>query len=187
MIRYLRRAVRLAGFDVVRWQPNPPLPVDFRTDDEAIINRVRPYTMTPPERIYALIRAVEYVVRYDIPGAIVECGVWRGGSMMAAALTLMKEHAFRDLYLYDTFEGMTAPAAVDIDVEGHSAVQQLAEKQRRAEDVNTWAYAPLETVKKAMESTGFEPSRLHFVRGPVEETIPGTVPETIAVLRLDTD
>ena len=55
-----------------------------------IIACVRPYTMTSPERIASLCNAIDYVVRCNIPGDIVECGVWKGGSMMAAALTLLR-------------------------------------------------------------------------------------------------
>ena len=66
----------------------PPPPADADAATRAIIDRVRPFTMTSPERIMALRAAVAHVCRHAIPGAIVECGVWRGGSMMAAALTL---------------------------------------------------------------------------------------------------
>lgn len=60
-------------------------------DDEAaaIIRRVEPYTMTSHERIFGLIQAVRYVTAASVPGCIVECGVWRGGSMMATALSLL--------------------------------------------------------------------------------------------------
>ena len=52
--------------------------------DVAIYNSVKPFTMTSESRVYALIESVRYIVREQIPGAVVECGVWRGGSMMAA-------------------------------------------------------------------------------------------------------
>src|SRR5690242_5983630 len=48
------------------------LPLDFDDADAQLYNRVAPYTMTPPPRIYALTRAVEYVVGRGVPGAIVE-------------------------------------------------------------------------------------------------------------------
>jgi Macrocin-O-methyltransferase (TylF) len=55
-----------------------------------IAERVRPYTMTSHRSIVGLCEAVEYVVRNAIEGAFVECGVWRGGSVMAEALTLLQ-------------------------------------------------------------------------------------------------
>ena len=46
--------------------------------------------MTSSERRYTLHKAILYLVRHNIAGSIVECGVWRGGSMMLAALTLIE-------------------------------------------------------------------------------------------------
>lgn len=52
-----------------------------------------------------------------IEGSFVECGVWKGGSAMCAALTFMKyntSNLYRDFYLYDTFEGMPEPEVQDV-------------------------------------------------------------------------
>ena len=65
-------------------------PPDFSSEDIETIRAVAPYTMTSVEKIYALIHAVEYVVHADIAGAVVECGVWKGGSMMAVARVLRR-------------------------------------------------------------------------------------------------
>jgi O-methyltransferase len=185
LTRAVRRGLNRLGYDLTRWAPPGDLPVDFETSDREIIHRVQPYTMTPPERIYALIRSVEYVSRFSIPGAIVECGVWRGGSMMAVALTLLREGDRRDLYLYDTFAGMNEPTALDTDISGRSAASVLASSGIYADLVR--AEAPLDAVRRTMLDTGYEPERLQFVEGPVEETIPRTMPGPIAILRLDTD
>src|SRR4051812_36402175 len=101
---------------------------DFEAAHLETLTLVRPYTMTSPERIFALVEAVKYVVRRRIPGAIVECGVWRGGSMMAVARTLLALGApERDLYLFDTFEGMSPPTDADVDLSGRQASQVLAQ------------------------------------------------------------
>ena len=161
---------------------------DFEPDSGAMINRVRPYTMTTPDRIYSLIQAVRYLERAGIEGGIVECGVWRGGSMMTVALTLMGERsAQRDLYLFDTYEGMSEPEdGVDVDVGGRPASDQLA-ASKRTESSWIWAYAPLEEVARNMASTGYPQERVHLVKGMVEDTLPAEAPEKIALLRLDTD
>ncbi len=138
--------------------------------------------MTTPERIYALIQAVRYVSANQIPGAIVECGVWKGGSMAAAARTLLEAgDCSRDLYLYDTFRGMTAPTELDVEYSGKTAVEVIAK------DSAYLCVAPLETVRGVMNSTGYPMDRIHYVEGEVEETIPGNAPECISLLRLDTD
>jgi O-methyltransferase len=189
MKQLLRRVVRASGFDIVRYRGAPPakaLPADVPEPDREILARIGPYTMTSIERQLALIHAVRYVARHGIEGSIVECGVWRGGSSMAAALTLLQEgQADRDLFLYDTFEGMTAPTDVDRTADGTPARAHL-EADRRKE--RYWCIAGLEDVRQNMASTGYPAERLHFVQGPVERTLPACLPGgPLAVLRLDTD
>ena len=160
---------------------------DFEADSAALIRRVQPYTMTPPDRIYAMIQAVRYICRAGINGSIVECGVWRGGSMMAAALTLLEAKRWDvDLYLFDTYEGMPAPDQVDVDSRGRDAASQLAAVQRTKES-RIWAYSPLAEVKHNLIETGYDTDRLHFVKGKVEDTVPEHAPAEISLLRLDTD
>jgi O-methyltransferase len=175
------------GWKLIR--QNPPaganLPADFDDDTVAIIRDISPYTMTSPERISALVNALRYVSKSSIPGAVVECGVWRGGSMMATATTLVALADFRDLYLFDTFDGMTAPTNIDVDPAGQPA-QQILEVEDRATST-VWAYAPLEDVQANMSSTGYPSELVHYVKGPVEETLPYEAPKEIALLRLDTD
>ena len=148
---------------------------------------MRPFTMTRPERVVALIRAVEYVQAARIPGAIVECGVWKGGSMMAVALTLRRLGCLeRDLWLYDTFEGMPRPIAEDVDYKGEKA-EPLFEEWRRGEDSSSWCFSPLAEVEQNVSGTAYPRERLRFVKGKVEDTVPGELPDRIALLRLDTD
>jgi Macrocin-O-methyltransferase (TylF) len=148
--------------------------------------KCREYTMTSWERLYALYKAIYYIVENRIPGDIVECGVWRGGSMRLAAMTLLSLGINdRTLYLYDIFEGMTAPdAELDVDVHGNRAIDDWSQIKRR--DVK-WSYAPIEEVRQTIETTGYPMNRVELVKGPVEVTIPDAIPQRIALLRLDTD
>src|SRR5260221_14107577 len=84
---------------------------DMDKDFEPLCAAVRHHTMTSVERMYDLYKSVEYLVYAEIPGDILECGVWRGGSMMLAALTLLKcgDDGKRKLWLYDTFHGHEGP------------------------------------------------------------------------------
>lgn len=152
----------------------------------AIIDNVQQRTMTPPLRVFGLVEAVRYVVGAGIPGDIVECGVWRGGSMQAVALALKDlDCTDRDLHLFDTYEGMTAPTEADVRIrDGRSAAELLAESST---EQRIWAHATLDDVEQGMSETGYPAERLHYHVGPVEETIPDNAPEQIAVLRLDTD
>lgn len=186
--QWFKEALRRIGYDLSRVQPSEKglnsFP-DFSPWQKKIIVRTQPFTMTSVERLAALTDAVRYVCQHRIPGDLVECGVWRGGSMMAAALTLMAEgETNRHLYLYDTFAGMSSPSESDKSFDGRTAQAQLD-----SEPVNTgiWCHASIEEVKENLFSTGYPNENLHFVQGKVEETIPGALPSSIALLRLDTD
>lgn len=188
LLAALRALARRAGFDLVRYRAEPPaLPPDFDAETLAILRAVAPYTLTSPERLFALCTALRYLVAAQVPGAIVECGVWRGGSMMAAALTLLAlDAADRPLYLFDTFAGMPPPDQRDVDFRGETAAARL-QRSERADSRSVWAYATLEDVRANMARTNYPAAKLHYVEGQVEQTIPAAAPATIALLRLDTD
>jgi hypothetical protein len=151
-----------------------------------IIARVQPYTMTGFSRTLSTINAVEYVASHNVAGAIVECGVWRGGNMMAAALTLEHFRATRPLYLFDTFTGMTPPEDADRDLTGISA-EVVHSRLRKTKSNASWCEASIELVQSNMASTGYPADLIHLIKGPVESTLPSNAPEAVAVLRLDTD
>ena len=147
---------------------------------------VRPWTMTSYFRIFALVVAVRYVVDRDVPGDMVECGVWRGGSMQAVARTLLgRGVSDRDLHLFDTFEGMPEPTDEDRRVGGPPARELLESSPQTARSI--WAIADLPDVQAGMSRTGYPADRIHYHAGLVQDTIPAQAPEQIALLRLDTD
>lgn len=161
------------------------LPRDFDDAAKATIRDVKPWTMTSPEKLNALVLAVRYVVAHGIQGAVVECGVWRGGSMQAAARTLVEVgDTSRDLYLFDTFEGMSEPGEKDLRHDGVSASDLL---ERNSKGSLVWAVASLADVQDGMRRVGYPDDRLHYVQGKVEDTVPQSAPESISILRLDTD
>jgi O-methyltransferase len=154
---------------------------------ESVRGRISGLTMTSPERQYALWKSVEYLESAGIEGDLVECGVWKGGSSMLAALGLLHlGDTDRDLWLYDTFEGMTEPGQFDLGPGGSQIAAEWSEHAGKKDDP-VFAYGALTEVKKNMASTGFPAERLHYVEGSVEQTIPDTVPAKLAMIRLDTD
>jgi O-methyltransferase len=164
-----------------------PVPSDYDERLARTIKAVRRDTLTTAPRIAALCDSVEYLVRSGVEGALVECGVWRGGSMMAAALTLLDlGDTDRDLYLFDTFTGMPEPGAEDTAsaYDGYSPQKRWRRQMRLGRQ---WAGVPVEEVRARLEGTGYPPERLHLVPGMVEDTVPDEAPERIALLRLDTD
>jgi O-methyltransferase len=186
MKQILKSALARAGLELARTADRQSAAIaDLAPADRALVLRVEPFTMTSLDRRASLLGAIDHVVRHGVAGDIVECGVWRGGSMMLAALALMaRGDTSRDLWLYDTFEGMSAPGAEDRAATGESAAAQLA-RTPRGEGV--WCEAGLADVRANLASTGYPQERIHFVEGKVEDTIPATLPARIALLRLDTD
>lgn len=187
MMSAFQQLLRRLGLDVDRRRPTSSYPVDFDPDTIEIIKLVKRFTMTSDERVYALIQAVRYLMKSGIEGAVVECGVWRGGSMMAAAQTLAQlGRSDIDLYLFDTYEGMTTPSAEDVDYHDTPAHAFFKRKQT-SEDTSDWCRASFVEVERNMLATGYPKERIKMIRGRVEDTIPNQAPNQIALLRLDTD
>jgi hypothetical protein len=172
--------------------PAPSVDATLSAEDRAIVDEVRPYTLVSTERLVATIDAVAYAVRNGIPGALVECGVWRGGSVLAMVRVLQRLGVDdRDLWLYDTFDGMTAPTASDTSRFDEAAATTWGRATAAGTKAWHWLFPSgvdaLAEVRTLLEATGYPPERFHLVAGPVEETLPAQRPDEIAVLRLDTD
>jgi hypothetical protein len=163
-------------------------PADFTDANVCLCESVAPYTMTSPERLLSLAGLVRHVVGADIPGAIAECGVWRGGSMMLVAHTLLEAGVQeRELHLFDTFAGMAAPTERDVSAFGQRRAAELLGRASPKEGRTVWCIAGEKDVAANLASTGYPTERIHLVAGKVEDTIPVHAPEKIALLRLDTD
>lgn len=151
-----------------------------------IARDVSQHTISDIAAQWALYKALEHIVKHKIPGDIVECGVWNGGSMLLAAHALRHfGDTSRKIYLYDTFEGMPEPAADDVDCQGNSA---LGAWQRHRDQGTRWGYGgTLDMVKAVLARANYPEDHLIFVPGMVEDTMENTLPDQIALLRLDTD
>ena len=187
--RLILKTVRSLGYDITPYGKNQlsGFPPDFNEEEMETIKQAQPYTMTGRANMFSFIHAVKNIVKNNVPGDIVECGVWKGGSMMVAARTLANlKISDRTLWLYDTYEGMTKPTEDDVSWHGEDADKTF--KQLKTGDNSAdWCHGPLEGVKQAVFSTGYDQAMFKFIKGPVEETIPDNLPKQIAILRLDTD
>jgi O-methyltransferase len=160
--------------------------------DRRVVERALPYTMTGVARLQAVIDSVRYCLARDLAGAFAECGVWRGGSVLAMILTLQEAgREDRDIYLYDTFEGMTAPTEEDVSTIDAGALSTWERARSRGDRPWGELFDPEvfseDGVRETLVSTGYPPGRLHLVRGAVEHTLPAHAPDELALLRLDTD
>lgn len=156
---------------------------DDARDTAALIARVRPFTMVPDESLADLARVVQATLTYGIPGHLVECGVWRGGSSFLMAELLKRAGATdRKVWLFDSYEGLPAPTEVD----GPRAVEYTQNTD------SPWYHdncsASLEGVQAAAAELGVD-GYTEFVKGWFDQTLAPNKARIgpIAVLRIDAD
>jgi hypothetical protein len=151
-----------------------------------VIAEVRPYTMVPDDGLETTIQLTLQAINEGVPGDLVECGTWLGGSSFA--MLLAQRYAYgeikRPVWMYDSFEGMGLPAEQD----GNHA-RWWRERSLTVPvdpDGQNYCRAPLDAVLEAINhfDIGIE---TFVVPGWLEETLPKTKPEAIAVLRVDCD
>lgn len=75
--------------------------------------RVRPYTMVGYLRLDNVYELAERVESAGIPGAFVECGVWKGGCSAILAYVAERTGFGRKTWLFDSFEGLPEPSPID--------------------------------------------------------------------------
>jgi predicted O-methyltransferase YrrM len=139
-----------------------------------VYERCRSYSLVSIESFYNIFRSVEYIAKNKIAGDFVECGVFLGGAVMAMAL-FAKHFGISDrkFYLYDTFAGFPE-GVTEVNFEG-----------KKLEFLKHPEFLP--TVQKNISMTGLEEDKFIINKGPVEETLRQTIPQSICFLRLDTD
>ena len=165
---------------------------EYSDDELRLIEISKKNTMTSYQKLNFLLRSIEHVYNNKIDGDFVECGVWKGGNIILFKNMINKLNMQnKKIYAFDTFEGMTKPSDIDVD---------LRFKQEKAEDVmerspkdynihNIHSYYPIEKVKKNIIESCNDLENIKFIKGDVLKTllISDNIPEKISILRLDTD
>jgi O-methyltransferase len=140
-----------------------------------IYHKFQNYTMIP-ESFYVDNLIISESLR-EVPGCVVECGVWRGGMCGGIAEVMGPKRRY---FLFDSFEGL--PPAKDID--GPAARAWQANKDRPGYYDN--CRASVEDAERAMRLSGA--SSYELIKGWFEETLTAfRPPQEIALLRLDGD
>jgi len=146
-------------------------------------------TMVSPARLTDTVLAVKHVDNNNIQGSFVECGTWRGGNTIAAILAYSKYFKRQNIYIYDTFTGMSEPNdTIDKSVFLGDTSKNVFNKNQE-KNFNSWCYASLDEVKENFKKAGLSLENINFIKGKVEDTlkVKSNLPEKISVLRLDTD
>jgi len=136
--------------------------------------------MVPDQWLIALAGQLASIVDQQIPGVIVECGAWRGGTGLFMARVLRDLRDERPVYLYDSFEGLPPPAPID----GGAALHWATTLDGSSYHNNcTASFDELTAVIAHARLTGY----VFPVKGWFEATLPQVHHESIALLRIDAD
>ena len=137
-----------------------------------------------------------YCNKNKIKGCYVECGVMAGMHPIIACNTVLKHNLdIIDIYMFDTYEGLTRPGQYDYSTKDpvyhmdNKKVIEEWESHQTGENTSKWCYCSLEDVKKNVYETNYPKDKLHFIKGDVKKTLleEQNIPDKISVLRLDTD
>ena len=147
------------------------------------------YSMTGEKRMSHLTKAIKYIFENKIDGDFVECGVWQGGNLILMQRLLDFYNENRNIYGYDTFEGMTKPNKFDSDI--NDKASDLMSNQNKIVNVNSeniWCYSDLDTVKTNFKKHT-NSNNVKLIKGDVGVTLKENknLPNKISLLRLDTD
>jgi O-methyltransferase len=143
-----------------------------RLTEKRIAWLIRRNTMVGPERIQSLFRLAQRIEDEQIPGDVVECGVYKGGTAAILARSATLSRLSRTVWLFDSFEGMPPATAAD-GPEAPSWVGSLTSSPRR--------------VARLLHRTGADPSRVRIVPGLFQQTLPSVHIPQIALLNIDAD
>jgi O-methyltransferase len=135
-------------------------------------------TMIGMQRLTSLQRCVETVLADDIPGDLIECGVWRGGAciLMRAVLAAYGDET-RCVWLADSFQGVPRP----------DPAKYKADKGVRTKPVAGILAVPETEVRANFQRYGLLDDQVRFLAGWFKDTLHDAPIDRIAVLRLDGD
>jgi hypothetical protein len=139
-------------------------------------------SMLPLARFDNLQDCVTEVIRSNVPGDLIETGVWRGGAVIFMRAMLK---AFgvpdRTVWVADSFEGLPKPDAEKFPLEA-----KIHEGIVMKKAYNHFAVA-IEDVRSNFEAYGLLDEQVRFLKGWFKDTLPGAPIERLAIMRLDGD
>ena len=142
-----------------------------------ILQLIPRYTKVSVKRLINLYRLVQRTNKLNLPGDIVECGVWNGGSaaMMGVADRDDETSAeVRKLWLFDSFRGLPPPSNKD-------------GKQARETYFQGWCQGETEKVERIFRRFQLSLQHVNIIPGWFDETLRTAGVQTIALLHIDAD
>jgi O-methyltransferase len=137
-----------------------------------LVLKVKAYTALLPLRLASLYRLCREIDRFSIPGDVVECGVYNGGSAALLASVCTRSHLTRNMWLFDSFEGLPPPTEKDGE---------------KAQSCCWWCHGDLSLVNEIFDKLDIPESYIHIVKGWFHDTFPTVQIGDIALLHIDAD
>jgi O-methyltransferase len=153
--------------------------VRFHDPDERTEGTMWPlfgHTMLGLKRLENVRFCIDEILRNDVPGDLIETGVWRGGTTIFMRGVLKANGVTdRDVWVADSFEGMPR-ADGRYDVDADSTAHRI-----------TQVAVPLEEVQENFRRYGLLDDQVRFLKGWFKDTLPTVSDRRWAVVRLDGD
>lgn len=135
------------------------------------------HTMIGTKRLNNLRMLIEDVIRNEVPGDLIETGVWRGGAcILMRAVLFAYGIKSRRVWIADSFEGLPRPNSARYPADEHDTFYTYEVLS-----------VPVEEVKRNFKKYDLFDEQLVFLKGWFKDTLPTADMESLAVLRLDGD
>jgi O-methyltransferase len=150
------------------------------TEQARVEGRVWPevaHTMVGQARLDNVQFCVERILKDNVPGDVIETGVWRGGSTILMR-GVLKAHGVTDrtVWVADSFQGLPAPSPELYPADAGANFHQFGELA-----------VPLEQVQENFRRYGLLDGQVRFLKGWFKDTLPTAPIGQLAVARLDGD
>jgi hypothetical protein len=159
--------------------------IEVNKYEKKLINKCLQYSMTNFERMWSLIQSFHHVRQESLVGDFVECGVWKGGNIILLKKLIEKFNLKKNIYGFDTFEGMVEPSFYDVNYNNKSAKRMFDEHKKK--EIG-FAMCSIDDVKRNIKKST-KTDNIFLIKGKVENTLMNKkkLPKKISILRLDTD
>jgi O-methyltransferase len=188
--KIIKSFFNILGFEIIRknnfLNRRNELIVEAKTDDLDMIERFKEFALASKLNLWSIIQSINYIYSNKIEGDMVECGVFRGGSLSLICFYVEKFKINCNIWGYDTFEDgflSTEYSRSDKDQKGKKLNLKDLKNPKNLYYTKSQVY---EVFKKFAISDNYIPN---LIKGNITQTLlyEKNLPKTISLLRLDTD
>ena len=177
--------MKILNYEIRKVNEKKKVIIEVNNYEKKLINKCLQYSMTNFERMWSLIQSFHHVRQESLVGDFVECGVWKGGNIILLKKLIEKFNLKKNIYGFDTFEGMVEPSFYDVNYNNKSAKKMFDEHKKN--EIG-FAMCSLDDVKRNIKKNT-KTDNIFLIKGKVEDTLKNKrkLPKKISILRLDTD